>query len=197
MSISDVRTILQRIEAELAMLADLNPQAQQAIEDLLNLVEHLAADQEALLREVERLKLQLDGKKQAKTTGTTDENKPKKDHSSEKRRKQGDRKPRSVGDRRSFKDLTIHETIECPVDPATLPPDAVRVEDESVIVQDITIQPRNILFQRSVYYSAATKKFFRGSLPGMLKSWGCEVLGFFRVLLRWNDGAVSRHTFGL
>ena len=165
MSVSDIRAILRRIEAELAMVVDLNPQAQQAIEDLLNLVEHLAADQETLLREVERLKQQLDGKKQARITRTTDENKANKDHSSEKRRKQGDKKPRSAGDRRSFKDLTIHETIECPVDPATLPPDAVRVEDESVIVQDIKIQPHNILFQRSVYYSPAKKKRFRGPLP--------------------------------
>jgi len=41
----------------------------------------------------------------------------------------------SAGDRRTFKDLEIHETIECPVDPKELPPDAVRVEDEEVIVQ--------------------------------------------------------------
>lgn len=165
MSVSDVRTILQRIEAELAMVVDLDPQAQQAIEDLLNLIEHLTADQETLLREVERLKGQLDNKKQAKTTRPTDGDKPNKDHSSDKRRKQGSKKPRSAGDRRSFKDLKIHETIECPVDPGVLPPDAVRVEDETVIVQDIDIRPHNIRFERSVYYSAAKKKFFRGPLP--------------------------------
>jgi hypothetical protein len=166
MSVSDVRAILQRIESSLAMVVDLDPQAQQAIEDLLNLVEHMVADQEALRQEVQRLKQQLDSKRQAKTTRSSDGDKPNKDHSSEKRRKQGDKKPRSAGDRRSFKDLKIHETIECPVDPATLPPDAVRVEDESVIVQDIEIRPRNIQFQRSVYYSAAEKRYFRGSLPG-------------------------------
>ena len=165
MSVSDVRTILKRIEAELALVVDLNPQAEQAIEDLLNLVEHLAADQETLLGEVERLKGQLDNKKQAKTTRSTDGNKSNKDHSSEKRRKQGDKKPRKQRDRRSFKDVKIHETIECPVDPDVLPPDAVRVEDESVIVQDIEIRPRNIRFERSVYYSAAKKKLFRGPLP--------------------------------
>jgi hypothetical protein len=52
-----------------------------------------------------------------------------------------------ASDRRSFKDLTIHETIECPVDPDTLPPDAVRVADESVIVQDIEITPHDLRFQ--------------------------------------------------
>jgi hypothetical protein len=46
-----------------------------------------------------------------------------------------------------------------------LPPDAVRVEDESVVVQDIEIKPRNIRFQRQVYYSAAAGKYYRGPLP--------------------------------
>ena len=63
------------------------------------------------------------------------------------------------------KDLTIHDTIECPVDPATLPPDAVRLGDEPVVIQDIEIQPRNTRYQRHVYYSAAEKKFYRGPLP--------------------------------
>ena len=57
------------------------------------------------------------------------------------------------------------ETIECPVDREKLPPDAVRMEDEEVIVQEIEIQPRNIRFLRSVYYSPEQKKYFRGQLP--------------------------------
>jgi len=177
MSVSDVRTILQRIELELATV-DLDPQAQQAVEDLLNLIEQMVADQETLRKEVERLKGLLDSKKQAKTTCKADGDKPNKDHSSEKHRKQGDKKPRKQRDRRSFKDVKTHETIECPVDPATLPPDAVRMKDEEVIVQDIVIKPHNIRFQRSVYYSAAQKKFFRGPLPS-----GCN-LGDFGANLR-------------
>ena len=166
MSLSDVRDILKRIEEHLATVVDLDPQAEQAIQDLLNLVEHLIANQEALHQEVQRLKQQLANKKQTKTTNSADDDKLDTDHSSEKhRRKRQQPKPRPAGDRRSFKDLTIHEEIECPVDPATLPPDAVRVKDESVIVQDIEIKPRNIRFQRHVYYSAAEKKVFRGLLP--------------------------------
>ncbi len=166
MSASDVRGILNRIEEQLATVVDLEPRAQQAIEDLLNLVEHLVADQEALRQEVQRLKQQLDNKRRAKTTNSADDDKTDTDHSSEKhRRKRRKTKPRSAGDRRSFKELTIHETIECPVDLETLPPDAVRVEDESVVVQDIEIKPRNIRFQRQVYYSAIEKKYFRAPLP--------------------------------
>ena len=166
MSVSDVRDILKRIEDQLATVLDLGPQAQQAIQGLLNLVEHLVSDQEGLIREVQRLKQQLDNKKQTKTTNSADDDKPDTDHSSEKRRrKRQEPKPRPAGDRRSFKDLAIHETVECPVDPDVLPPDAVRVEDESVIVQDIEIRPRNIRFQRHVHYSATEKKIFHGPLP--------------------------------
>jgi hypothetical protein len=166
MSTSDVRDILKRIEEQLATVVDLDPLAQQAFEELLNLVEHLVADQETLCQEVQRLKQQLDHKKRARTTNSADDDKPDTDHSSEKhRRKRQKPKPRSASDRRSFKDLKIHETIECPVDPATLPPDAVRVEDESTVVQDIEIKPRNVRFQQHVYYSAAAGKYFRGPLP--------------------------------
>jgi len=166
MSSVDIETILKQVEELLAGAGELPAEAQQAIENLLNLVENLVAGQETLRREVQRLKQQLDNKKRAKTTRSADDDKPNTDHSSEKhRRKRQKPKPRSVGDRRSFKDLTIHETIECPVDPETLPPDAVRMEDESVVVQDIEIKPRNIRFERHVHYSATEKKFFRGPLP--------------------------------
>ena len=158
MSLSDVRDILKRIEDQLATVVDLDPQAQQAIQELLNLVEHLVADQEALHQEVQRLKQQLDNKKRTKTTNAAHDDKPDTDHSSEKHRRERQKpKPRPAGDRRSFKDLTIHEIIECPVDPDVLPPDAVRVQDESVIVQDIAIKPCNIRFERHVYFFSAAE----------------------------------------
>jgi len=156
-----VRDILKRIEEHLTTVADLDPQTEQAIQDLLNLVERLVANQETLHQEVQRLKQQLDNKKRTKTTHSADDDKPDSDHSSEKHRRKR-QKPRSrpASDRRTFKDLTIHETIECPVDPATLPPDAVRKPNESVVIQDIEIKPRNIRFERHVHYSAAEKKFW-------------------------------------
>jgi len=170
MSGSTVETMLEQVEEWLALAGELPEAAERAVGELLNLVEALCSDRNELADEVARLRKQLEKKKKTKTTGDSNQNNdpsPQDDsnHSSDKRRKQGDKKPRKQRDRRSFKDLTIHETIECPVDLDVLPPDAVRVEDESVIVQDIEIRPRNIRFQRSVYYSAAEKKFFRGPLP--------------------------------
>jgi len=172
MSGVDVQTILKQVEELLAQAGPLPAEAELAVERLLNVVEALSADRSELRREVERLRQQLELKKKPKTTDSTDEedddqnSKNDSDHSSEKRRRQRrGKKKRRRPDRRSFKDLKIHETIECPIDPETLPPDAVRVEDEEVIVQDVEIKPRNIRFQRSVYYSASEKTYFRAPLP--------------------------------
>lgn len=168
MSSTEIETILKQVERLLATAGALPAEAEQAVEKLLNVVEALSSYSQGLAAEVERLRQELEKKKKAKTTNqqNQDDKKPKDDsnHSSEKRRK-GDKRKRSAHDRRSFKDLTIHEEIECPVDPTTLPPDAVRVADESKVVQDVVIKPRNIRFQRHVYYSAKRNEYFRGPLP--------------------------------
>jgi len=172
MSLSEVRDILKQIEDRLTAVDLGNPVVEQAVKDLLNLVEHLVASQHDLLQEVLRLKEQLEQKKKAKTTakqnGDNDGGDQKRgaDHSSEKRRrKRQTPKPIPASDRRSFKKLTVHEEIECPVEPDQLPPDACRLGNESVVTQDIEIKPRNIRFQRHVYYSPSRKKYYRGPLP--------------------------------
>ena len=59
----------------------------------------------------------------------------------------------------------IYADRDKPVDPETLPADAVRLDDEFVIVQGIEIKPKNTKFQRHVFYSASQKKYYRGPLP--------------------------------
>ena len=169
MGTSDVKAIIEQVEQLLAE-EELSKRAEFAIHKLLNVVEALSADKKSLADEVERLRKQLEQKKKSKTTSSKDDNdtpsdhdSTSSDHSSEKRRKSG-KKPKA-NDRRSFKDLTIHDTVECPVDPDTLPPDAVRLQDEIVVVQDIEIKPKNTQFQRHVFYSASQQKYYRGSLP--------------------------------
>jgi hypothetical protein len=173
MSGIDVNAILKQVEELLATAGDLPEEAELAVEKLLNIVEALSADRDELADDAERLRKQLTQKKnekKAKTTaqGNLDDKLPPSqdsDHSSEKRRRKRAKKRQSLRDRRSFKDLTIHEEIECPIDPDTLPPDAVRVNDDIVVVQDIEIKPRNIRFSRHVYYSAIENKRFHGPLP--------------------------------
>ena len=171
MGTSDVKAIIEKVEQLLAE-EELSDKIELAIQELLNVVEALSADKKSLVDEVERLRKQLEQKKKAKNTSNSnkdgqgpagDDDRGNADHSSEKRRKS--KKNRKANDRRSFKDLTIHDTIECPVDPDTLPPDAVRIQDEVVVVQDIEIKPKNIQFQRHVYYSASQQEYYRGPLP--------------------------------
>jgi len=175
MSGVDVQSILKQVEALLASAGALPVEAEEAVEKLLNVVEALSADKNELAEEVQRLRKQLEQKKKDKTTANPQQagdppnsdqaSSPDTNHSSEKQRRQRDPKRRAARDRRSFKDVPIHKEVECPVDPLTLPPDAVRVDDETVIVQDIEIKPRNTRFTRHVYYSAREKHFFRGPLP--------------------------------
>ncbi len=169
MGTSDVQAIIAQVELLLGE-EELSEHVELAIQQLLNVVEALSADKKSLADEVDRLRKQLEQKKKAKTTSNRDSDddnsKSNSDHSSEKRRRKlRKKKLQSAKDRRSFKDLTIHDTIECPVDPAALPPDAVRLDDEIVIVQDIEITPKNTKFQRQVFYSATEQSYYRGPLP--------------------------------
>lgn len=184
MGLSDVQTIIAQVEKLLAE-EELSERVEAAIHKLLNAVEALSVDKKSLADEVERLRKQLDQKKKGKTTSgskkddQSDNQNSDSDYSSEKRRQKLKKKPlRKAIDRRSFKDLSIHETVECPVDPATLPPDAVRLDDEVVIVQDIEIKPKNTKFQRQVFYSATHQQCYRGPLPA-----GCD-RGDFSANLR-------------
>ncbi len=161
--------MIEQVEQLLAE-EELSQRVEAAIQKLLNVIEALSLDKKSLADEVERLRKQVEQKKRAKTTAGSNPDEPadnqKSDHSSEKRRRNlRQKKLRKGQDRRSFKDLTIHETVECPVDPVVLPPDAVRLEDEIVIVHDIEIKPKNTKFQRQVFYSNAQQHYYRGRLP--------------------------------
>ena len=128
-----------------------------AIELLLNLIESLCKDIESLKAEAERLRKLLEDKKRNKPGGA---NGATKDHSSTKHR-EPETPPPPLRDRRSGKNLTIHETIHCPVDMQTLPADVVRYPDEEGVVQNVKIAPYNIQFTREVYFS---RTFQRGQV---------------------------------
>jgi hypothetical protein len=166
MGTSELQSMIEQVERLLAEEV-LSERVEAAIQKLLNAIESLSADKRSLADEIKRLRKRLEQKKQAKTTSPPDQDEPlpTTDHSSEMRRRNLQKKQRKGIDQRTFKDLAIHETVECPVDPADLPPDAVRLADESVIVQDIVIEPKNTKFQLQVFYSATLQKYYRGHLP--------------------------------
>ena len=114
MDVSDVQDILKQIEEQLASIENLDPVAEQSIQALLNLIERLVAAQQELLQQVQRLKEQLENKKK-KTTTAADNDADKKsnqDHSSEKERKNLQPPPAPRADRRSFKEVSIHQETE-------------------------------------------------------------------------------------
>ena len=139
MGTCDVQAVIAEVEL-LLNEEELTDHIELAIEKLLNVVETLSADKKALADEVDRICKKL-GEKNKKTTANPedqadgDDQESDSNHSSEKRRcKRSKKLLKKRRDRRSFKDLTMHDTVKCPVDPATLPPDAVRADDEIVIV---------------------------------------------------------------
>jgi len=167
MDVSDVQDILKQIEEQLASVENLDLVAEQSIQTLLNLIERLVAVQQDLLQQVKRLKEQLENKKKAKTTAADNDanKKSNQDHSSEKHRKNRQPPPALRADRRSFKDVPIHQETECPLDPGQLPPDTRRIDDEFFTLQDIKIEPFNTRFRRHVYFSPSKQKIYRGPLP--------------------------------
>jgi hypothetical protein len=185
MSISDVSAILSQVEALLAQAGPLPDEVQLAVEKLLNVVEALCADRRQLVDEVKRLEKRLEQKKKEKTTASNRDDDQggrtpaqNTNHSSESHRRKREGKQRKACDRRSFKALTIHESVECAVDPASLPTDAVRLSDEIVVVQDVEITPKNTQFRRQVFYSPSQDAYYRGPLPP-----GCD-RGDFSANLR-------------
>ena len=104
-STSDLQSILKRVEEQLAKAGELPAAAEEAVGQLLNVVEALNSDKKSLADEVERLRKQLEQKKKAKTTADTnggDAQESNSDHSSENhRRKRQIPRLRPASDRRT------------------------------------------------------------------------------------------------
>jgi hypothetical protein len=159
----EVQQILKEIETLLGDQAGLPEPVEVAVNRLLNLVESLCKDIEGLKGEADRLRKLLEEKKRNKPGGAQG-NTSKKNYSSDKRRS-SDKPSPPLRNHHSRKELEVHETVNCPVDNSTLPADAVRHPDESVIVQNVVVAPHNIEFVREVYFSPSANKKFRGPLP--------------------------------
>src|SRR6266487_4459550 len=141
-----------------------DPAAQQGIGQLLNLIETLVAENQALRAENRQLRDELarlkggSGKPEVQPpTRST----PPPDHSSEAERHIP--KPRQKG--RKLGLLAPTRTQRCVVDPATLPPSAIRHDTTEVIVQDLLLQPDIIRFVREVWLVKSTGATITAPLP--------------------------------
>lgn len=162
---SEITQAVQKVRVDVDSLQD--PALKDSFVLLLNLVEKLAAENERLHEENQRLKealCRLQG--HAKPPRRFGSAKQTSDVSSEKERKK--RQPgdgRSKADRRTFKDIPVHDEKTCSVDRRELPPDAVFVGYEDVVVQDVVIGPHNTKFRKEIWYSPSQRRHFHGLLP--------------------------------
>lgn len=141
-----------------------DPGARAAIRVLLNLVEQLVAENQALRAENQRLKdeiARLQGE-QARPRFTP---KPPAvggtDYSSEQERHE----PKPHQKRSKLDRIRIDRTERLRVDPATLPADAVPRGIETVTIQDLVLRTDTVLFEREVWYSPSLKRRAVAGLP--------------------------------
>ena len=138
--------------------------ARQVIGQLLNLIETLVAENQTLRVENQLLRDELARLKGG--SGKPDIKPPtavvtRADHSSEAQRRTP--KPRQKG--RKIGILVPTRTERCLVDPALLPPDALRHDTTEVIVQDLLLQPEIIRFVREVVLVPSTGATITAPLP--------------------------------
>ncbi len=143
-----------------------NPdQVRAAIVHLLNLVEELSADNQALRAEVQRLRDENNRLKGEQAKPTIKPNQPKKsgaaDHSSEARR----HKSQAWKKTSKLSELTIDRDEVLKVNPTLLPPDAEFKEYVPVVVQDAHLQTETIRFLKEKHYSATTRQTYLAELP--------------------------------
>jgi len=163
MTNSKIKQILEEINIRPATL---NESAPEAVFTLLQVVECLNKENEALKKEIQNLRdaiSLLKGEQEKPTVlGKTKGNQG--DVSSEKQRKKreikGKRKSKAKKDK-----IKIDRSEICKVDKSILPEDAVFKGYETSIVQEILITTDNVEYSREKYYSPSQNKTYLGDLP--------------------------------
>jgi hypothetical protein len=141
-----------------------DPAARQVIAQLLNLIETLVAENQALRAENQQLRDELARLKGG--AGKPDIQPPTPappppDHSSEAQR----RTPKLRQKGRKIGILVPTRTEHSVIDPASLPPDALRHDTTEVLVQDLLLQPEIIRFVREVWLVPSTGATITAPLP--------------------------------
>ena len=137
--------------------------ARQAIGLLLNLVEELKSENDALREEVQALRDEvnrLQGE-QGQPTVKPSKKQPKQDHSSEKER----RRPKKWRKGSKIDKIKIDRKETLSLDQSQLPADAEFKGYEAVVVQDIQVKTDNVRFLKEKYYSASERQIYLAPLP--------------------------------
>ena len=138
--------------------------ARQAIVMLLNLVETLKTESQALREQNQRLRDEVNRLKGEQGKPNIKPNRQKRvsaNHSSEAERRQ----PQKRKKRRKLDRVKIDRIEELDVEPERLPADAEFKGHEEVVVQDLRMDTDNVLFRKRKYYSASEGKTYLAELP--------------------------------
>ncbi len=171
-----------------------DPKLNDAFVLLLNLVEELLYKNRKLVEENQELKDEINRLKgeQGKPTIKSNVNKSK-DISSEKERKKRKRWKKQA----KKPIIKINETINCKLNKAELPPDAVFKYRDRVIGQDIIFERKNTLYLVDVYYSPSEKKTYRAPLPDQYSGYHGNRLKSFALTLYNLCDVTSNKILGL
>ncbi len=156
------------LQTDLTAIADAELKA--TVSGLLNLVETLSAEYEALREENQLLNDEINRLKgeQGKPDIKGNAQKKSEDDSSEKERQTGDDNNQHKKKRQrtaKLPKLTIDREQVCPVDKTILPADARSKGYSDVVIQDIKIVTDNVNYRREVYHSPSLHQTFLGQLP--------------------------------
>ena len=138
--------------------------ARQAIVMVLNLVETLKTENQALREQNQRLRDEVNRLKGEQGKPNIKPNRQKRvsaNHSSEPERRQ----PQKRKKRRKLDRVKIDRAEELDVEPERLPADAEFKGHEEVVVQDLRMDTDNVLFRKRKYYSASEGKTYLAELP--------------------------------
>ncbi len=145
------------------MIQDLEG-ARQAIVELLNLVEGMQSENQALREEAQRLRDEINRLKGEQGKPDIKPNKQasaKSDHSSEAERRQS----KAWRKRRKVERIQIDREETLRVDRSQLPADAKFKGYETVVVQDVRIQSDNVRFLKEKYHSPSQGTVYLAQLP--------------------------------
>ena len=151
-------------QLDLASIADEGPR--QTMQALLNLVEQLVAENQALRAELTQVKDELTRLKggqgrpkirPGKSAGGST------DYSSEQERRTA---PKTWAKRGKQDRVRVDRTERVMVDPATLPADAELKGSETVVVQDLVLRTDTVACELAVWDSPSERRSYRARRPG-------------------------------
>jgi hypothetical protein len=148
---------------DLTSIADAG--TRQTMQALLNLVEQLVAENQALRAELSQVKDELTRLKGGQGRPKLPRGKPaggSTDYSSEQERRTA---PKTWQKRGKQDRVQVDRTERVVVDPATLPADAELKGYETVVVQDLVLRTDTVAFELAVWYSPSKRKSYRARRP--------------------------------